>query len=207
MKNGRSFVTVLIASFVLVGLVHGGALEDVKAFKQGQKVKYDSKDSPKAKGLRLTVEYPSTWRAEDGQRPNIVQKFLGKDDFGNSVQAILLIKKLPFLARLTKNEILKENYLKEIVTEIGGTYVKSAPTKIERENAAWVIYTQDAERAGITMRAKALMFVVMFKGKWVQLQCAVVGLQSESTIDQRFNDYLPIFQLIGNSIVFPDKWK
>jgi hypothetical protein len=39
--------------------------------------KFDSKNHVKAKGVWLTVRYPSGWIAKEGERPNIVQKFVG----------------------------------------------------------------------------------------------------------------------------------
>ena len=39
----------------------------------------DVKKLSKAKGLWLTVKYPSNWLAKDGERPNIVQKFVHND--------------------------------------------------------------------------------------------------------------------------------
>lgn len=207
MKTVTCFVYVGLVSMCWATLAHGTSTDDVRAFTQGQKIKYNCISHPKAKGVNVTVEYPSTWHASEGQRPNIVQKFSGKDISGNLVQAILSIKDLGFLARFAKDEMLKDDFLREMVTDMGGLYERSGTTKIDGENAAWVIHTQDIDNASMKMRMKSLMFVVMYKGKNVQLQCAVGALRNDSTLDARFNDYLPVFQLIGNSIVFPDKWK
>lgn len=40
-------------------------------------MKFDSKNHPKAKGMWVTVRYPKGWKAKEGERPNIVQKFTG----------------------------------------------------------------------------------------------------------------------------------
>jgi hypothetical protein len=207
MKSFVRLTILVLTSVAISSVVWGGGLADLKAFTQGQKSKYDSLGHPKAKGIRVTVEYPSSWQAEEGQRPNVVQKFIGKDDSGNSVQAMLLIMDVPFLGRLTKDEMLKEESLRNLVKEMGGTFQKSGTTKIESEPAAWVIFTQDIERVGMTVRTKNLMYLLMYKGKWIQLGCAIGGLLNDPTTEARFNEYLPVFQLIGNSVILPDKWK
>ena len=207
MKNWSCFVILGLLSIVLVAITTGSAADDARAFSQGQRTKYNSKDHPKAKGIQITLEYPSTWQAEEGQRPNIVQKFIGKDDLGNSVIVTLMIKKIPFLLRLFKKNWLEEDFLKEMVTDMGGLYISSGTTKIENENAAWVIFTLSLERAFRKMRIKSIAFIIIYKGRLIQLQCAVGGIQNDPTINQRFNSYVPLFQLIFNSIVFPDKWK
>ena len=39
--------------------------------------KFDTKNHPKAKGVWVTVRYPTEWEAKEGERPNIVKKFSG----------------------------------------------------------------------------------------------------------------------------------
>lgn len=194
---------VVISTLCAIGSPKG----DFNAFVGGQKLKYDSQDHAKAKGIHLTIEYPKTWIAEEGQRPNIVQKFIGKDDAGNSIQCILLIKDTPLLMRFVETEVVKEDFLKQMVTEMGGTYIKSGSTKIEGQDMGWAIFTKTAERAGFNITSQNLIFIAIYKHKFVQLHFMVGGQAGESTVEDRFASYLPLFQLMANSLIFQGKWK
>lgn len=47
----------------------------------------------------------------------------------------------------------------------------------------------------------------LYSGKLIVLECSVGGLASSAPlVEQEFTRYLPLFQLIGNSIVIHDKW-
>ena len=52
-----------------------------------------------------------------------------------------------------------------------------------------------------------LQHMFLYSGKMIVLGCSVGGLAgSPATVKQEFTRYLPLFQLIGNSIVIHDKW-
>jgi len=206
MKRSLLIVSLLMLC-VGVGASHGSALSDLQAFTSGQKVKYDSKGHPKAKGVHMTIEYPKSWQAQEGERPNIVQKFIGKTDNGLSVQCILLIKDTPFLMRFAGDAVFTPEFMRDLVKEMGAEYVNGATTKIEQQSAGWMIYKQDMERAGFKMTAYSLQYMVMYKRKWVQVQFMIGGLQGDEGTQSLFNSYVPLFQTMANTIIFQDKWK
>lgn len=202
MNMRTGLVASCLAVLVMTMLAQGDAISDISSLRQGQRSRFDSKDSTKASGLRLTLDYPSAWKAEDDPRkPNVVKMFRGVDDEGCNTLVMLLINDAP---TVTSRELVSTEFHKAWAARIGGTFIKSGATKVGGEDAGWFIYTQQEEKSGISARMKCIMFVVSHKGKCIGLQCAVAGLHDDPTLDRRFDAYLPIFQFIANSILFPD---
>lgn len=46
-----------------------------------------------AKGVNFTISYPNSWRAAEGERPNILQKFVSEG--GHGLEMMILTKDLP----------------------------------------------------------------------------------------------------------------
>lgn len=80
--NHMKFKAVLF-SLMLASFATAGA--------QSFSSKFDSRNHVKAKGVWLTVRYPAGWSAKEGERPNIVKKFVG-DYQGLFVTLMLQIK-------------------------------------------------------------------------------------------------------------------
>ena len=53
---------------------------------------YNTEGHPKAKGIGFTIEYPNSWRAVEGARPNIVQKFVSER--GKVFETAMIITRL-----------------------------------------------------------------------------------------------------------------
>jgi hypothetical protein len=125
---------------------------------------------------------------------------------------IILIKDQPSFMKLFSSEdisdaMFSQEALKEIVPE-GATFIKGEQTKYDGEPGAWMIYVSQSERAGIRAESYILQHMLLYSRKLIVLECGVGGLaNSGSRVKEEFTRYLPIFQLIGNSIVIQDKWK
>ena len=98
---------------------------------------------------------------------------------------------------------------KDILNEMCRTlkHIKSEKTKLENEEAAWGIFVQESERAGIKIRAKHVIFLVLYKNKLIQIGGAVAGEAIDQAIEKEFELYLPLFIQIANSLILQDKWK
>jgi len=183
---------------------------ELQAFLSGQKTKYFTEGHPKAKGINISIEYPSSWQRSEGERPNIVQKFTSGAS-KNFTQCLILIKDQPSFMKLFSSKALSDvmftqETLKEMVPE-SATFIKGEQTKYDGQIGAWMTYIIRTERAGMRGEIYTLQHMFLYSGKLIMLQCAVGGLaNSSSTVEQEFTRYLPLFQLLGNSIVIHDKW-
>lgn len=184
---------------------------DLQSFSSGNKSKYSTRDHPKAKGINITVEYPSHWKLSEGERPNIVQKFSGDASDGITRMFLILIKDIPSeVSAMSADDIAKEAFsgdaLKEMVPP-GGEFIKGEQTKYDGQPGAWAVFSINSQRAGMTMKMYTLQHMFIYGGKMVSVQCMVGGLEQMSgNLNQEFNSYIPFFQQIGNSIIAPDKW-
>ena len=182
--------------------------EEIRAFASGKREMFDSKSHAKAKGVHLNIEYPMTWTAEEGLRPNIVQKFAGRDNMGNSILCALTIKDLPVVEPNEETDLLKEPTLREMISEMGNTsIIEAGNTKIEGEDAGWIVFTLNAERAGLTLFTHNLMFITIHNHKLINVGFTMSGKVDANTLSNQFAAYRPLFHLIANSIVYQDKWE
>ncbi|MCX7007020.1 MAG: hypothetical protein NTY53_07190 [Kiritimatiellaeota bacterium] len=180
---------------------------DLSAYRSGQKEKYDTGGHLKAKGIRLTIEYPKSWQAQEGSHPNIVQKFIGKTDGGLPIQCLLQIKDLPVWARLVNGDIFTQESLKGIAKENSAEYVRGGTTKIEQETAGWLIYKLDYERTGQRASIYNLQYMIIYKGKFISVNFNILFPLDALGKQALFDSYLPLFQAIANTLILPDKWK
>ena len=184
---------------------------ELQAFLGGQKTKYSTEGHPKAKGIYITIEYPSHWQRLEGERPNIVQKFRSDASDGLLRMCLIVVKDLPdmmkqFSSKELSEQMFTEEGLKEMVSQ-SGIFIKGEQTKYDAEPGAWIIFVTRMERAGATIETYYLQHMFIYSGKLVLLQCGVGGLIGSGVkAEQEFTRYLPLFQLLGNSIVIHDKW-
>ena len=203
----------LILAFLAIALLPQfgfSQTSELQAFLGGQKTKYSTKGHPKAKGINISIEYPSSWQRSEGERPNIVQKFTSGAS-KNFTQCLILIKDQPYFMKLFSSKgisdvMFTQETLKEMVPE-SATFIKGEQTKYDGEIGAWMTYIIRTERAGMRGEIYTLQHLFLYSGKLIMLQCGVGGLASSgASVEQEFTRYLPLFQLIGNSIVINDKW-
>lgn len=181
----------------------------VVEFTEGKTAKFSSKGHVKSKGAVFTMQYPQSWSAQEGERPNIVQKFVSESGRGLEM-ALIITKTIPPDVPLTKESIkdtLSQGSLKNLVPE-GSAFIRAVTTKIEGESAGLLEYSSRQQRVGVEIATRVLA-LIFFQGRtMVQVQFQVGGLSSNATeVSKRAALFRPLFQLMMNSIVFEDKWK
>jgi len=194
----------------LISSVHAQSLsEDAVAFQNGTAPKFSTKGHPKSKGAVFTIKYPPSWKAKEGERPNIVQMFVSESGRGLETAGIVT-KLIPPNERLTKADVqatLSPEGLKEFLPS-GAKLLRSKSTKIEGEPAGLIEFSRRMERAGAEVDFQILM-LVFFQGRtMVSLMFQTGAMSSDSAgLSRRFEKFRPIFNLMMNNIVFDDKWK
>ena len=205
--------TCLIFAFLAIAVLQQFGFSQtskIQPFLGGQKTKYSTEGHPKAKGINISIEYPTNWQRSEGEGPNVVQQFTPKTS-NIFIQCILLIKDQPSFMKLFSSEdisdaMFTQETLKEMIPE-GATFIKGEPTKYDGQPGAWMIYVTQSERAGLRAEMYNLQHMFLYSGNLITLGCSVGGLAgSGATVENEFARYLPLFQLLGNSIVIHDKW-
>lgn len=205
-KTSTFILIILIA--VGTSVMAFGQNTDFQEFASDNKSKYVTKDHPKAKGINISVEYPSHWKAAEAGGPNIVHKFIGDKSDGITRMFTILIKDTPDVAILEEafaKGTISENDLKEFVPA-GGSFINARRSKYDDQPGARIMYSEIKENAGIKLKMFFLLHMFFYGGKGINIHCAVSGPEKfNADLSQEFNYYIPLFQQIGNSVIIQDK--
>ena len=93
-------------------------------FARGYKRVFRTAGHPKAKGVDFQISYPASWRRSEGERPNIIQKFVSENGRGLEM-AMLMVKDLPTppgykVTRADLDNLFSEKELRGMVPAGGG---------------------------------------------------------------------------------------
>ena len=172
---------------------------------------FRTKDHPKAKGVDFQIRYPTSWRSAEGERPNVIQKFVSENGRGSEM-ILLMVKDIPIPAgyKVTRKE-LDEFFNYKDLTEMvptNATVLSVKPIVLEGQKGGMLIYDQTLQRLDITLKSRSLSFVTILSNKMVFLQCVVsTPLVNETEMLQRFSRLEPLFKWVGNSFVVPGRYE
>lgn len=204
----RRFASVLLLAVTAAQAQGDGWTE----FISGQRSSYSSAGSAKARGIDVTFDYPLSWDGVDAKRPNTLYQVTserGKGfEFCNlAVKHIDAGPGVP-ITRSEIDEAFAPSGLKALVPS-GSTFLNGKRTTIDGQPGAQIQFEQEADRAGIQMRIKGVMYPFIFSNALIALTC-MVGDAAEtprSRIDERYKTWFPLFQQMANSVVINSKWK
>ncbi len=190
-----------------------GVRDDVAAFKTNNVKRFTTKGHKKAGTLELSFKYPSNWAMSEGERPHIVQKFIGAANEEVLPQIILQINEFPdVFSKLTetftgKTLFTKEN-LREFWSAQNAKFIDGEETRYDGEIGAWVLLNLEVERSGIKVFMVELVHIVPYNNQMAMVICAVGGAKEKSSeIMRAFSEYRPLFIQVGASIVIENKWR
>jgi hypothetical protein len=158
------------------------------------------KGHPDAKGVDMKIKIPLGWKIAEGDRPNIIKTFAYK---GNTY-LIIIKDNATFFSRNEIRKTLTPDYIKEFISE-SSTYFKNA------ETVNYQIVTLDSyptleftikgnkEISGYDLKMIMKTWVIFYEDKIILLQC--VGLDGKE-----FNTLEPLYNLITNSVIFPEQY-
>jgi hypothetical protein len=180
-------------------------------FTQGYKRVFRTAGHPKAKGVDFQISYPASWRQSEGERPNIIQKFVSENGRGSEM-AMLMVKDLPVPPgyKMTKADLdsfFSESELRALVPA-GGRLISAKPVVLDGERGGMVTFEQTVQRLDLSMTVRGVHFVTLRSGKMISIQCMVYmrpGAGAE--MRERFGRFETVFRLIGNSFVLHDRYR
>jgi hypothetical protein len=166
---------------------------------------FKSTNHPKAKGIDLKIEYPASWDAAEGERPNIIQKF--RTSNGESVATVMLaVKEIPFPAQnITKKDIedvFAPETLKAFLKPVNGVYISSTRIKLDGLPGSMMHYSARGQRLDIPVEVRGLNFMVLYENKLITIDCGIAMPGTENgDIEMQFNQYVTVFKQIASSLV------
>ena len=184
---------------------------DLQSLVNNEALTYRSYAKEKALGLDFSLKYPKSWANKEGNRDNIIQKFVKQID-GCQVAYLVLLMKIEDLRLMSETEI-REEFKNLPKTVPNSTTVLSINTnlKIDGQPSCELI-SKDIRKAdenvmNVDIAMYNLNYFIIFKDYYIQLQCAVTGPLKSPKTEQFFNDYKPFFKQVANSFIIHSKWK
>ena len=103
----------------------------MEEFTLGYNRVFRTKNHPKAKNVDFQIRYPISWRPEEGERPNIIQKFTSEN--GRGLEGFnLMVMDFPIpLTEQDLDDLFVESELKGIVPE-GGKFISAKPIVLDK---------------------------------------------------------------------------
>ncbi|MBW2132008.1 MAG: hypothetical protein JRG88_05655 [Deltaproteobacteria bacterium] len=207
MKNIINILTTIC--LILFSLSGNGSIalsnETLKQFSISKRKTFSTKRFPKAKGLHMTIDYPYTWTTKLGRRPNVVQVLQGKSNKGNLSQCIIIVKR--FQRQGGEKIEFTPEVLQSISGGMGAKYLNGGKTIIDNEPAGWLLTKQDVNQAGINITMYALHYMILYNKYFISIQLSVGDLSENEKLKEDFFSMVPLFIQMGNSIIFPEKYK
>ncbi len=182
-----------------------------REFVDGYKYKYTTNGSGKAKGVAFSIESPKTWKAKEGNRPNIVQKFVSENGRGLELM-LVLIKEIPLQPgeKITEKDVLGMLNPKDIKDFLpnGSTYIKSGKLTLENLPGFWVQFKVSMSRVRNTISMEMIMYTIFYKNKMIQIQGQVSTSVNGKSLDRGgVKKYEKLFDLMANSFVISNMYK
>lgn len=169
---------------------------------------FRTKGHPKSKNTDWQIKMPLSWKAEEADRPNIIQKFIS--DYGSGNQGVLLIvKELPKNYKLTNAEIslfFTENGIKDMIPE-GGKFISFSKIKLDNNIGGMLEFEQVAQRFDYNIKIRMLNFMFLSNNKLYSLQCTVGSEKADTDLSLDMKKFLPLYKLIANTIVVNQNYK
>lgn len=160
------------------------------------------KDHPKSKGVNLKIKAPQNWEVKEGDRPNTVKKFVK----GGNVYLILIKDNITFVSRkqardIFENKELANKLIQDLLSGLQDPHViDQSIVTIDNYPAIEFKCKGTTERLGIILPVIMKSWLVLYEDK-------IISLQSMSINEPGFQGYEPLFDLITNSIIFPEQYE
>jgi hypothetical protein len=188
----------IIILFILTNLSYNIYTQDLSRLMSN----YDIFNHPKAKGVNFSLKAPNGWDCREGDRPNIVKKFVWK----TNVFLILIKNSNKYFSKTTaKNLFSNEENVKEIINnEFEGIenieLLDYKTVSIDQYPALQIVLTGYTERLGITFKYYLKQWLILYEDK-------LLVISGTSYSEDDFKKYESIYNLMTATIVFPDQYR
>lgn len=183
----------------------------------GHRTLYSTSGHPKAIGLDLSLNLPLSWRADEGRRPHIVQKWRSQGGHG-SAEFMLLIMGLGMSATPDELEHLVATEDFSLWVPTGGRHLNTSRRRIDNQPAVAIDYefTQDYGTTEVLIRMR--QYNLFVDDKLIAFQCqsragtgdSPAAFDSLAAASEHantiFTHYENTCEIAANSIVIDQLW-
>jgi hypothetical protein len=189
----------------------------------GYMQRYATDGKGKAKGVKFHLDYPQSWAAKEGDRPNIVQKFMSENGRGLEM-AMVIVKSLPAEVQGISTEEWAQEFRRmvsagELAQDLPGGFVYVEGAYHALDGAPGYV----RKSRGIQKRVDGTLFSVLLEytfcwnDRFMGLHfTTAVGHPADAVVDaeveaqkaeERFQHWKPLFHAMANKFVIDSKWE
>lgn len=202
--------------------------DPAREFLEGFKNKFNTGGHEKSKGLEVEFQYPKSWKAREGNRPNVIQSIRSENGRG-PVSVLIMVRDFVQEAgdELSKEEIeafktaegseyladdmFTAEALADMAHGMGMDNVHEISSKriiIDNWPAAALNFKAEAKRLDFTLSVYNRLYITLYKNYMILLQFQMMKLPDESDEDfsQVIAKYDPLLMQIANSVVIQDQY-
>lgn len=174
---------------------------------------FKTKGHLKSKNTDWQIKIPKSWKAEEADRPNIIQKFTS--DFGSGKQSIMLMVKdmhFPKGYKVTKaelNRFFSEKEAKDVWVN-GGKFISFTKMTFDNNIGGMLEFEINTKRLDVNLKIRMVQFMFIRDNKLYSLQGTVDAVNSESAdadLSFEMKKYMPLYKLVANTIVVNSQYK
>ena len=217
----------LYNNFVQILLRHNPRYKEVpaKEYLNNYREKFTSNNHKKAKGLTLSIEYPTSWIKQEGKRPNILQLIKSYDA---SCNLTILIKDIIVEMGMDKSTLSKEDrdyiysdaFADEMINDVftydyGREYIDGMGledvgdyyyerTKIDGQPAMLVKASGRLKRGIVNMRVFTINYLIVYENYMINIGF-MINSYNENLPEEK-KKYELLSELISSSLIFTEKW-
>jgi hypothetical protein len=159
------------------------------------------KDYPKAKGVNLKIKVPKGWKVEEGDRPNVVVKFIN----GSDVFLVTVEDYMTFVSKKNARALFEdEEFVNNLSQGFSNVFqqwelLEKKRMTIDNYPALELVVAGKGERIGIQYEVVMKTWYIFVEDKIIYLQGSTPKSENRSAKSQLFN-------LLTNSVVLPDQY-
>ena len=156
---------------------------------------------PKAKGVNLKLKTPTEWKIKEGDRPNIVKKFV----YDNNSYMIIVKNNMTFFSRNKVREFFEDDdYVNGLISDVSSSLknpevLDQGVVTVDKYPALFFTVEGQKERTGIRMSLVFKTWIIYYEDKIVLLQCGGEN-------NKEFYSLEGVYNQITNSVIFPDQY-
>ncbi len=201
-------IMLVFGCFACNAVAQPNALEE---FLSGHKETFSTQGHAKAKGVNLRISYPKSWAAMEGERPNMVQKFVSENGRGLEM-ATIITRSIPAAeaVELSSREAQQEFFAPSNITHLapdGAALISTERTEIEGLPAGSLECSMEVQRAGMRLFTRTWMLIFLSGDTLVNVSFQVGDIAANKDgVSKRMESMRPLFFHMANSIVLPDLW-
>ena len=159
------------------------------------------KGHPKAKGVNMEIKTPIGWEIKEGDRPNIIKKFI----YSSVSYMVQVLDNVTFFSRdQIKDEFKNEKALEEFTKEsisflIDAQIINNALVTVDNYPAIQFKAKGKMERMGMTVPIIMNNWSIFYEDK-------IVNLQAIGKDDNMYTSLEKLLLQITNSVILPDQY-